>query len=230
MGALNAIDMDRFFEIRKIYSPQFAVGQGVKSILNLINGSGEDTEVTITLHGPDGRVIGNPVKRALVKDEQLKDDLAELFKDDPAVRNVTGWLEVESTLDRVVGTITFTNEDERFLTSFALAGRGMDRFLFPVVAEDQAYQTGLALLNATDAPANVTLELWGSGGSIDRTSTFTLAPGNRTALYLGSYFANLEPRSTGNLRIRSTQPLYGFSLINDKDFNFVSAVPPIPLP
>ncbi len=229
-AALNGIDLDSFIGIQKIYSPQFAVVSGFKTILNLINGSGEDTEVTIRLHGPDGRIIGNPLKRSLVKDEQLKDDLAELFKDDQEVTNVTGWLEIESTTDRVVGTVTFTNEEERFLTSFILAGRPMDRFLFPVVAEDSVYQTGVALLNANDVPADVTLELWGPGGTVDRTMSITLPPASRTALYLGGFFSDLEPRLIGNLRIRSTQPLYGFSLINDKDFNFVTALPPIPLP
>ena len=63
-------------------------------------------------------MIGEPYKRTLVKGEQIKDDLAEIFKEQPDVRDVTGWLEVESTRDRIVGTITFTNEEQAFPDQF----------------------------------------------------------------------------------------------------------------
>ena len=230
IGALNGIDMDAFAGVTKIFSPQFAVFPGFKTILNVINGSGEDAEVTVTLHTPDGKVLGNPFKTSLVKGAQIKDDLAEMFKDQPEVNNVAGWIEVESTKDRVVGDVMFTNNDETVLTGFALGGTPMARFLFPFVAQDSMYETGMALLNPNDVPATVTLELWAPGGTLDRSIDLTLDPKMRTSMYLSDYFPQLEPHLGGNLRVRSSQPLYAFALINDATFNFIAALPPIPFP
>src|SRR5262249_47814981 len=150
--------------------------------------------------------------------EQIKDDLAEIFKDQPAVSNVTGWLEVESDHDRIVGTVTFTNDQEDFLSSFELTGSGETRILFPMLAYDDTYETAVALLNPNSQPASVTLEIWGPGGTKDRSTSFVLPPNGSSALYLDNYFPTLEPRLVGNVRVRSDQPLNGFSLIHDRSF------------
>ncbi len=229
VGALNGIDMERYGGVTKIYSPQFAIVPGFKTMLNVINANEEDAEVTITLHREDGTVIGEPYKRTLVKGEQIKDDLAEIFKEQPDVRDVTGWLEVESTRDRIVGTITFTNEEQVFLTSFELSAVAEPRLLFPMLAHDETYQTGVALLNPNPEPAAVTVEVWGPGGTRDRSTSLVLPANGSTSFYLDNYFPTLEPRLVGNLRVRSDQPLHGFALINDRNLTLMAAVPAIAL-
>jgi DNA-binding beta-propeller fold protein YncE len=230
LGALNGIDIEAYGGVTKIYSPQFAILPGFKSMLNVINGNEEDAEVTITLHQQDGTVIGAPYKRTLVKGEQIKDDLAEIFKDQPDVRDVTGWLEVESTHDRIMGTITFTNEEQTFLTSFELGAVAQPHLLFPMLAHDETYQTALALLNPNSEPAEVTVEIWGPGGTRDRSSSFVLPPNGSSSFYMDNPFPTLEPRLVGNLRVHSNRPIHGFALINDRNFTLMSAVPAIPLP
>jgi hypothetical protein len=230
LGALNGIDMERYGGVTKIYSPQFAIVAGFKTMLNVINANAEDAEVTITLHQQDGRVIGQPYKRTLVTGEQVKDDLAEIFKDQTDVRDVSGWLEVESTRDRIVGTITFTNEEQVFLSSFELSGVAERGLLFPMLAHDETYQTGVALLNPNPEPAAVTVEVWGPGGTRDRSTSFVLPARGSSAFYLDNVFPNLEPRLVGNLRVRSDRPLHGFALINDRSFTLMAAVPAVPLP
>ena len=229
LGALNGIDMERYGGVTKIYSPEFAIVPGFKTVLNVINANEEDAEVTITLHREDGTVIGAPYKRTLVKGEQIKDDLAEIFKEQPDVRDVSGWLEVESTRDRIVGTITFTNEEQVFLTSFELSAVAEPRLLFPMLAHDETYQTGVALLNANPEPAAVTVEVWGPGGTRDRSTSLVLPANGSAAFYLDNYFPDLEPRLVGNLRVRSDRPLHGFAFINDRNLTLMAAVPAIPL-
>jgi hypothetical protein len=131
-----------------------------------------------------------------------------------------------------VGTVSFTNQTQDFKTTFELQGTPQANFLFPVVAQDDVYWTGIALLNPSDGPAHVTLELWGAGGGAtpDRTATATLAPGNRSAVYLLSYFPDLEPRLTGYIRVHSDKPLYGFSLIHNVGLSFMTAIPALPMP
>jgi hypothetical protein len=230
LAALNGIDIQKYGGVTKIYSPQFAIVPGFKSMLNVINGNEEAAEVTITLHRQDGTVVGEPYKRTLVKGEQIKDDLSEIFKEQPDARDVTGWLEVASTHDRIVGTITFTNEEQTFLTSFELSGVAEPHFLFPMLAHDETYQTGIALLNPYPEPATVTVEIWGPGGTKDRSTSFELPAGENLAFYLDDYFPALEPRLVGNLRVHSNRPLHGFALINDRNLTLMAAVPAIPLP
>jgi hypothetical protein len=229
-AALNAIDLSRYAGVNRIYSPHFATIPGFRTILNVINAATENAEITITLHGPEGDVIGTPLKKTVVKGEQLKGDLTALFENQPAVSNRTGWLEVTSTRDRLVGTVTFTNAEGRFLTTFELSPTARSDFLFPVVAEDAVYQTGVALMNPGVEPALVTVELWGEHGTRDKTTTIDLGAEEQTAVYLTSLFPDIGTRLTGHFRVHSTRPLHSFSLINDRSLTFITAIPPLPLP
>jgi hypothetical protein len=230
MTELNGIDVNRFNGITKVYSPQFAVTPAFKTILNVINASPEEADITITLHAADGTVVGHPYQKHFAKGEQLKKDLAAIFQDDPAVSNITGWLEVQSTKDRILGTVRFTNSENAFDSAFELLGNARADFLFPVLAEDAVYRTGIALLNPNSEPAAVTLEVWGAGGTLDRSAAITLAAGQRTALYLPSFFPDLGARLTGHVRVHATRPLFGFSLIRDAGFTFMTAIPALPIP
>jgi hypothetical protein len=175
-------------------------------------------------------VVGKPLRKTLLKNEQLKNDLAVIFQDDPAVAEVTGWLEVETSQDRILGTVSFTNEDSAFHTTFELSGTPSQKLLFPIVAQDDVYRTGLALLNANPEPAAVTVEIWGPGGTLDYSTGVTLGPGNRTAVYLNGFFPDMGPMLVGNIRVRSDQPLYGMALIHDGGFRFMTAIPPMSQP
>jgi sugar lactone lactonase YvrE len=230
MSMMNGIDINRYNAISRIYSPQFAVTPSFKTVLNVINASPDEADVTLTLHDADGAVVGQPYQKHFAKGEQLKKDLAEVFHDDPAVSNITGWLEVSSTKDRILGTITFTNEENSFRTTFELLGTPQANFLFPVLAQDAVYQTGIALLNPNTEPNRLTLEVWGAGGTLDASTEITLAPGQRKALYLPSFFPDLGPRLTGHISVTAEKPLFGFSLIHDAGFSFMSAIPALPRP
>jgi WD40 repeat protein len=229
ISVLNAIDMSKSVGVTNIYSPQFSALPGFNTVLNLINGSPEDAEITLILHTADGGEVAR-LKQLIAHNGQLKGDLLALFDEIADVRNTSGWLEVRSSNDQIAGTITFTDNEGNFRTTFELRGRPETAFLFPNITEDATYTTGVALLNATDSTATATLELWGPGGTIDRSATITLPPGTSVARYLGGLFPDLEPRQAGNIRIHSTQPLYGLALISDRALGFAAAVPSVPLP
>ena len=229
LAALNGIDVNQYVGVSKIYSPQFAVLPGFITILNIINGSAEDAEITVRLHTADGGVAAT-LKQLVPHGGQLKGDLLALFDEIGDLRNSSGWIEVESSNDQVLGTVTFTDTDGGFASTFELRGKGETSFIFPTIGQNDSYTTGIALLNPNDATATVTLELWGPGGTVDRSVTFTLAPRSNSSRYLDSYFAGLEPRDAGNIRVRSNQPLWGLALISDRKLSFASAVPAIPMP
>ncbi len=230
LTALNGIDMKRFSGVFRLYDPHFAETDPFTTILNVINGNEEDAEVTVTLHRSDGSVIGQPFRRVLVKGEQLKRSLVSIFGAEAGLHNETGWIEIESTRDLVVGTASLDYRGGSSVTTLQLSGTPMERFMFPVGAQDGTYRTGIALLNSDNDPTSVTIELWGPGGKLDRSTTRILGPRTKSALYLTDYFPGLEDRLVGNIRIRSDSPLHGFAILHDRDLNLMAAIPPMPLP
>ncbi|MBP1594791.1 MAG: 6-phosphogluconolactonase [Acidobacteria bacterium] len=225
--AIRGLDLDKFVGIRKVYAPHFATVPGWITRLNLINASLEEADVTLTLHGADGAVLGQPVERHFKSGEQLKDDLTNIFTS-PEALNATGWLEIESTQDQIVGIITFAADDNRFTASFELNGTPLDRFLIPVVVQNESYETGVALLNPHGEEAQIQLEIWGLAGNVINRTTLKLGPMSHTAVYMNTLFPNMDPLLLGNLRIRSDKSLYGFSLMNDSGFKFLMPMPAIP--
>ena len=230
LAALNGIQVSDFAGITKIYSPHFVVGYGYKTILNIINAGSASADITITLHSPDGATIGLPYHTTLAANAQLKNDLATIFKGDSAVSNVTGWLEVRSSHDKVVGDISFSNSSGRYATTFQLLGVPSTDFIFPVLALTNVYQTGIAMMNASPEPATVTLEVWDVGGTMKASTAVTLGAYAQQAEYLNNYFPSLGQMLKGNIRIHSTGNLFGLALIHDKGLTFMTAIPSFPLP
>jgi hypothetical protein len=228
--SINGINVEKYADIRRIYSPQFVISSDYITLLNVINGNQDSPAlVAITLHHPDGTVLAT-MTRLLPKNSQLKGNLVDLFHDTIELQSGAGWLEISSNIGRVVGTVSFTNSENAFLTSIELSGTPMNNFLFPLVSEDEDFQTGLALLNSGDQPAHVQLELWGVSGTLDVSSTITLAPQSRISQILPQMFPGMSSRRAGNVRIRSDRPIHGIGVMYDHQLRFFSYIPPVASP
>jgi hypothetical protein len=166
----------------------------------------------------------------MLSGQKFEQDIDVVFQHDPAIQNSAGWIEIVSSLDRVVGTVSYTTSDKSLFASFELLGKPQQNFAFPLAAEDSVYQTGIAILNPNSSTANVTMELWTADGSLAHATTIALSPGNRTALYLSDWFPGMAPILTGNVRVHSDMPVYGLAQMNDRALHFLSAVPMIPFP
>ena len=229
--AINGINVDRFAGVTRIYSPQFAILSDYITLVNIINANQDhEATVTLTLHAPDGTVLAKPLTWMLPMNAQLKGSLLDLFKNDPALVNQTGWLEVSSSVDRVVGTVSFTNSSDAFLATMELSGTPINNFVFPLISEDSDYGTGIGLLNSGDTPASVRLELWGPAGTLDASSSVTLPANAQRALSLSELFPGMQPHRYANVRVWSDQPLHSFALFYSKDLHFVSTVTAVPYP
>jgi uncharacterized delta-60 repeat protein len=229
--SINGINMDRYTGVTRIYSPLFVISSDFETLLDVINGNQDnEASVTITLHAPDGSVLIDPVTRILPKNAQWKGNLWDIFKNDPSLQNQSGWLEISSTVDRIVGTVSFTNSEESFLASFELSGIPMSQFVFPLVSEDSAFETGLAMLNGGDQPADVQIELWGVSGTLDAYRSITLAPGARISEVLSQLFPGVQSHHSGNVRVHSNQPLHALGTMFDRGLGFVAAIPPVSIP
>ncbi len=230
LGALNGIEMSNYSGVTRLFSPQFATVSGFTSILNVINGNTNAAVVTISLHNADGSLITQPVSYTLVPGAQLKDDLNTIFNNNPLVAGTTGWLEVDSTVDEVVGTISFTDSDGVFLTTLELQGTPLTDSVFPLVAQNDSFLTGIAFLNPNTDTAAVALELWAPDGTLMRSNTINLPPNTRTAAFLNQFFPNVSGVMVANVRVHSNKPIFGFALLYDSGVHFLEAIPPIPFP
>lgn len=231
-ASLNAINVEKYSGISTLYSPQFTIREDYQTLVNIINAHQQEAAtVTLTLHAANGTVMGTPLTVTLPKNGQLKGNLWNLFQNDPSLLNQTGWLEVSSTKDFIVGTVSFTNLDSTFLTSFHLSGHPLAGFVYPLVSEDATYETELSLLNTSGAAATVTLELWplAGGTAPASTATVTIANGSNSIAKVSELFPGQQHR-TANIRVRSTQPLHSFAIIADRGERFISAVPPVQMP
>jgi hypothetical protein len=230
-ASMNGINVDKYAGITSIYSPMFSITTDFMAQVNIINGNqSSGANVTLTLHAPNGTVLAAPVTFMLAKNAQLKGNLWDLFRNNPILIGQTGWLEVTSSVDRVVGIITFANSNNSFLSSFELSGTPLKRFIYPLIAEDATYQTQIALLNPGRQPANAELELWGPEGTLDGFVSLSIAPGASIAKSLSDIFTGMQPHRPGNVRIRSGQPLYSFAMVYTHDLRFVTSQPPVPYP
>jgi len=229
----NGIDVDRFTGVTRIYSPRFVTLENDRTVLNLINANQEnDATVTITLYDSNGNILGAPVIQELPSNYQLNDDLVTIFQNDPEVIGQEGWIEVSSTVDKVVGSISFGQTGGNIQTVFELSGTPMDDFIVPLAAENSDYRTDISLLNASDQPAQVRIELWGAAGGTnpEQVRDITLLPNNRVEGFLNDYFPGETDRLYGYIRVISDQPLHSYSILWDSDFEFGCSMPPIPVP
>jgi hypothetical protein len=230
-SSMNGIDMGKHAGIKRIYSPQFKISSNYETIINIINGNQENAaEVTLSLYAPDGTSLSDPVKWTIQKNGQVKGNLWNFFAKNPDLLNQTGWLEASSSVDNIVGTVSLTNHDNKFLATWELSGVPMSHFVFPLVSEDSVYETEISLLNSGNQAASAQLEFWGLTGILHASATVQLPPHTRKSDTISNLFPGIGDHQTANVRITSDQPIHSNAILSDRKLRFMSAVPPVPFP
>ncbi len=229
-ASINGINVDKYNGVTRIFSPKFSITSDFVTLINIINSNKESgANITLTLHASDGSVLDQPLTFLLARNAQLKGNLWDFFRNDESLLNQTGWLEVASDVDRVVGAITFTDVNSSFLSSFELSGTPLGNFLYPLIAEDSTYQTQIALLNSGSQTATVDVELYGTEG-LSAAVQYSIAPGTSLIRTLTELFQRNVSLRPGNVRIRSSLPLHSFAAIYPRDRRFMTSEAPVPYP
>jgi len=228
--SVEGIDMDRYVGVTRVYSPRFTLSSERITFLNVINGNQEQVaDVDLILHSTGGEVLATE-SRTLSVNAQIKGNLWDIFGNDQGLEGREGWLEVVSTVDRIVGTVSFTDAGNRFLAAFELSGHPMDRLVYPLVSEDADFYTEISLLNSGEQAANVSLELWGVEGTLEAARAVTLEAGASMSGTLDDWFPGMGGLISGNVRVRSSLPLHAMGELGDRQLRFISSVPPVALP
>ncbi len=229
---LNAVPADE--QLNRLYFPQLAVGESIRTELSLDNLSEVDTLVTLTAHDKDGELFGpedvttNPVSLPLEAGQVLRLDISDTFGfvgDD--LRD--GWLEVASTVQVVQGALTYAIPASKSLAAVATSAQGSRQAAFSHLATDLGFFTGVALLNSATLAADVRIVAIAADGQILGTATRTLAPGQRISELLG---VELIPQAAaqvgGAVYVRSSIPIYLTSLFGRE--GILANIPAQPVP
>jgi hypothetical protein len=229
-ASINGINVDKYAGITSIYSPKFAISSQSVTQVNIINANQDSgATVTLTMHANNGSVLAHPVSFLLPVNGQIKGNVWDLLENDPSLQDQVGWFEVSSTVDRIVGTVTFADPNNKYLATFELTGTPIRNFLFPLIAEDSTYETQIALLNNSDLAATVNVQLCEVVGTCDSVQQ-SIPPGSSIALSLSDFFSRNVSLRPGNVRIQSDQPLYSFGMLYLRDHKFMTSLPPVPYP
>jgi hypothetical protein len=106
----------------------------------------------------------------------------------------------------------------------------MSRFLYPLISEDASFQTEISLLNSSLQAAAVQLELWGPDGTLDAFVSVSMAPLTSMSKPLSQLFPGMQPHRPGNVRIRSSEPIYSHATLYTPDMTFIATEEPVPYP
>lgn len=188
------------------YAAHVAIGGGFTSRLTLVNPASVQQQVQLTLNGTS-------VQRTIPANGRLDESLAQTFNIS-GTNTTTGYLEVQTSDNSgVSGYVELTLGDGQLRTTTPISGEGQTRLVFSDVVQGGGYFTGLALLNANNAAASVTIEVDAPSGVALASKTVTLGAGQRLVGLISELFPALQTQLGGFVRVNSSLPLYGLEII-----------------
>jgi hypothetical protein len=218
-----------------LYSPQYVVGGAdwstTLSIVNLET-TGQTT-VTLRFIGDDGLQIGATQTRPIAAKGKLYVSAQDFFVS--AAQMTQGYIEVKSNGALLAGSVAFGDPAQsKYTAALPLVSTVQKAMVFGQVASgmvgDKSYFTGLALLNPTNADAQVTIELFDRDGRRVTSGTLTIPAGRRRSSLLTEYFPGLTGQNIGSgyIKVTSDRGLASFALFGSLEA--LSAVPAQSIP
>ncbi|MDA2923343.1 DUF2341 domain-containing protein [Acidobacteria bacterium AH-259-L09] len=132
------------------------------------------------------------------------------------------------TTASVIGSVSFTGNEGKFRSSLPMVAQGWTKALFPHVVQsvDLEMFTGLAILNAEEEMARVTVRAFDENGKLTGNVQFDLAAGQRVADLLdgGTFFGAGFQQINGHLQVSSSVPVVTFALFGDFASEFLASV------
>lgn len=243
MGVLRGIPVGELDpKPTRFVVPQAAMFEGTRSVLRLVNSyprpaaaEGQEEpeidpetviEATISWRADGGELLAEPVTITLEPGQAVRQALDSLFAIDPASGLVTGWLEIVADRPGLAGDVEVELFDGRAMTLLELQPAGATDLVFSHVAQGAGVSTGLALVNAGAAAANVRLQVFSPAGEPTGEAELVLAPGTRTMGLLPDLISGFPSQLGGYVQVTSDAPLFGLELFFADSLEFVATVGP----
>ncbi len=211
----------------RLIAPQFVFSEAYRSALHLYNPDARAASVEIRWIGDDGQAIGEAVRRDMPP-------LGSLSLTDPAAFQVgltpggrQGYLSVTAGPDgRLTGFVEFGDPAGAVCrTAFPLASQGKTSALFGQIAENDAYFTGLAVVNPDAAAASAEISVFDEKGAAAGSAAIGIPPRGRLAGVLSRLVSAASPMTRGYFRIRSDRPLISYALFGTRSGSALAAIP-----
>jgi len=211
----------------RLYSPQYAVGEGdVMSEVSIINLDRSEGQVEVRFVGDDGAQFGTTKMFTISGGGKIHLADETLFGPSTSLRN--GYLDIKSDGIRLAGSVVFGDPSGKLFRSvLPLVQASSKSLVYSHLVSSQDFFTGLALLNAGQATANVRLEVFSRQGQSLAVGQVILPPGSRRSQLLTEYLPGLKGirLDSGYIRLTSDEPIHSFALFGAFDLRFLAAVP-----
>jgi hypothetical protein len=231
---LSALAAQPAVEGNRLIAPHFFATQGGNTELRLQNLGEKFVDVAIKGYKDDGTLIGKYSVR-LPRRESFVGSVTEFLPIEPQDTGiVTGYLTINMigsflSTPTVSGSVTFTGFEGNTIATLPLvpSGSPKTRFLHVAQSESLGMFTGLAILNLSETPTDLTIKIYNKTGKIVEEMVLDdLAPGSRIVDILsGSTFFRQEFQQVGgHIEVVSENPVVIFALFGDYGGRFLSAI------
>jgi hypothetical protein len=191
------------------------------TIIGVTNLTSATQTVTLSFN-PEPSGQPTTVTRNLPAGGALRDTAENIFSLSGGFRD--GWVKV-SAPDSITGFVAYGDTISGGLAVVPPQAAPRGSMLFAHVAGLPVWYTGIALLNASDAEANVEVSVLDPAGApVGSTAKFTVAAKHKTARLLGDVVAQANTQNGGFVIVRSSAPLFGLQLFGGTNGRILSNI------
>ena len=222
-----------------LYSPHVAAGDfgGIvyETVLTVINTSDQNATLLLTLYNDSGGEIGYYPFFSVGAHAKRVADLGSLMS---LPSGTTGYLKINPQgATGIIGTVTFGESGSgRFESCLPLQTPAHNQFILGHLANGTlgniGFYTGIAVVNPESYTKIVNLKAYDQYGALLDDQNLTLQARSRRVFLLNQVMPGLTSLFGGYLIVDNKTPSAGtlvFELFGDTGFQFLSAVPAVPL-
>ncbi|HSR49201.1 MAG TPA: Ig-like domain-containing protein [Acidobacteriota bacterium] len=224
-------------ETLRLRAPHFFTdGERDTTVLRLLNAGEKSMQVRVTAYDDQSNILGT-VQRTVEPGAVLNQPVFDLLQSPSPGTITAGYLEVLANEGlsgpllvpaTVTGSVIFSTNNGKARSSLPLVEEPSERFRFLHVAQSRQlhFFQGLALLNTSASPAQITLRAFDVEGALTAEVQLRVESGQRIVDLLSgeTFFGESFDQTGGHLRLESSVPIYSFSLFTNSSQSFLSAV------
>ena len=157
---------------RALVLPHVAEGGGWRTQVVISNTDTNAAHLQARYYSETGVELASTTFDVLSK-RILLTDVWALFAISQPTDLRTGWIELTGDTNRVHAGIIFSGEGDQVLSALPAQPTPRTDIYFSHVAQDDLYYTGIALVNDSGHPTNVTIEIWSAAGVLVNSATIS---------------------------------------------------------
>jgi len=235
---ISALSAQVATKVTRLVAPHYFATHGGNTAVWLQNVGQNWADVSIKAYEDDGSLVGVHSFR-LFKGERFVQSVTEFLPIELngssvasgyfVVDLVGGPVGIFPTDATVIGSITFTAFDGNTIATLPLTQVGSEdsRFLHVAQSDVLSMYTGVAILNLSGNPANISVRVYDQDGNVVGEKTLdALGQGTRIVDILSgaTFFQSDFEQVGGHIEIISDQEIFIFALFGDYGGNFLSAI------